>query len=169
MKRFLLILFSIGVLICALFLYQRAIIPPNSSEVTPPVLHQTSPSAPTHTPTSPISCLRIISPQKNQLIISPLTVTVVVDNTSNTCHWTVFEAQAGTIEIVDDEGTTIGTSALKTTDNWMTNKAVTYEGIVIFTKAPASDNIVLQITEENPSGKPNPQTVTLPLKTGGHE
>lgn len=118
---------------------------------------------------STVSCLQVVSPEKNQIALSPLTVTVVVNNTSKHCHWTVFEAQAGTIAVVDNEGTTIGTGVLKTTENWMTDTSVRYNGTVIFTKTPTSNNLILQITEENPSGTASPQLVTLPLKTAVHE
>ena len=169
MKRLLLLLFPIVILISALLLYRPTVPSPSSPKTKPSVSSLRNSPSPTATSTSTTSCLRIVKPKENQLIISPLTVSVVVDNTSTMCHWTVFEAQAGTIEIIDDAGTTVGTGILKTTDNWMTNKPVTYDGTIIFTQTPVSNTVVLQITEENPSGKPNPQTVTRPLRTSARE
>src|SRR6185369_5308191 len=108
--------------------------------------------------------LTITTPKQGTKITSPMTVTVIVDNTkSQSCHWTVFEAQAGTMTLTDSTGQTIGTGVLTTTSEWMTDKAVIYNGTINLTKIPASSYITLTVTEEDPSGKGGKQ-ITLPLK-----
>lgn len=106
------------------------------------------------------NALTMTNPQKGQKITSPLTVTVTIDNTKS-CHWTVFEAQAGTLTLQDNTGKIIGTGRLTTSANWMTDKPVTYTGTIEFTK-PETNELQLLIEEENPSGQES-QTVTIPL------
>lgn len=112
---------------------------------------------------TPCQALTIKTPLPNQRITPPsLSVKVVVDNTNPECHWTVFEAQAGTLELQDENKNTIGTGTLTTTDEWMANKPVTYEGTVSFSAIQQGKGNLL-ITEENPSGKDTPQSISLPL------
>ena len=103
-------------------------------------------------PTSAASCdaLSQITPLPGAKVTSPLTVTVTVDNTKN-CKWTVFEAQAGTVILKDDTGQTLGNGILQTTEDWMTEKPVTYTATFTFTK-PTTHDLTLIITEEDPSG-----------------
>lgn len=107
--------------------------------------------------------LTVITPQPGQQVSSPLPVSVIVDNRNPKCHWTVFEAQAGSMEIKDKNGTVLGTGILTTTNpNWMTVNPVTYKGTITFTR-PAGKKLSLTITEENPSGRPGAQQITIPL------
>lgn len=133
---------------------------PTSITATPsPSLSQNpSPSS------NPDSCraLRVTSPRANAKVTSPLSVRALVDNSNKECRWTVFEAQAATIEIQDEEGKTLGTGALTTTEEWMVTTPVNYSGKITFTK-PATTTGRLVVIEENPSGRPNPQTVVIPL------
>lgn len=101
-----------------------------------------------------------ITPRSGTKITSPLTVTVTVDNTKS-CKWTVFEAQAGTLTIKDSNGKALGTGILTTTGEWMTEQPVTYTGTIEFSE-PATDDVTLVITEEDPSGEGG-QTVSIPL------
>src|SRR6266576_6189957 len=70
--------------------------------------------------------LTIISPNKNQQVPNTFLVKVIVDNRNPKCHWTVFEAQAGKIEIADSKSKLIGSSILHASGEWMTNNPVTY-------------------------------------------
>lgn len=105
------------------------------------------------------SAIKIVSPEKNSKITSPLLVKVIINNTEE-CRWTVFEAQAGTVKIKDASGKELGQGVLKTTEEWTTDKPVNYEGEITFSK-PASATGIIEITEENPSGRPNPQKISL--------
>lgn len=78
------------------------------------------------------------------------------------CSWTVFEAQAGIVEIRDAQGLVIGQGTLTTQDEWMTSEPVNYAGSVALSVAP-SGRLTLVVTEENPSGEGTPDSVTLPL------
>ncbi len=106
--------------------------------------------------------LKIVSPTKDQQITSPVTVTVIVDNTNNQCKWTVFEAQAGTMTLKDSSGQTLGTGTLTTSYDWMTDQPVEYTGTITFSQ-PTGNKLKLLIEEENPSGQPGASQVTLPL------
>jgi len=107
--------------------------------------------------------LSLITPKVNQQVASPLVVTVVIDNSDTNCHWTVFEAQAGTIDIIDEDKSVIGQGVLTTEDDWMTDQPVTYKGSITFTKSPVGKILKLQIHEENPSGNSDTQILTFPL------
>src|SRR6185503_3778654 len=103
-------------------------------------------------PSSSITCnaLSNISPQSGAKVSSPLVVTMTVNNTKS-CKWTVFEAQAGIAELKDSTGQKIGTATLTTTQDWMTDQPVVYTGTIEFTTNPASSDLTLTITEEDPS------------------
>jgi hypothetical protein len=113
------------------------------------------------TPLPSCDALTNISPKAGDKVASPLTVTVTVDNTKS-CKWTVFEAQAGTLSLIDTTNQTIGTGTLTTSEEWMTDQPVVYQGTIEFTTTPASGDLTLKITEEDPSGQ-GPQEVTIPL------
>lgn len=108
--------------------------------------------------------LQIIKPASGQKVVSPIEVEVVVNNTNPKCHWSVFEAQAGTISLKDNTGQTIGTGILKTTSDWMTDQPVTYTGTINFDTTPSSNDLILTIFEEPPSGQPNSKQATILLK-----
>jgi hypothetical protein len=98
---------------------------------------------------------------------APISVTAVVDNTNMQalgCSWTVFEAQAGTIELKDGNGTVLGFGLLTTTQDWMTASPVTYTGQVTSNSvfAPGTP-LTLVFTEENPSGDGIPDTLVVPV------
>lgn len=118
---------------------------------------------PTITKAAPCKAIDVKSPFPNQKITPPkLTVTVVINNSNPACRWTVFEAQAGTLELQDENQNTIATGTLSTTQDWMTVKPVTYQGTISF-DAINTQRADLIITEENPSGGDNPQTISIPL------
>lgn len=124
-----------------------------------------SPTPIPQVPTKAPGCeaITVKNPLPDQKIMPPsLTVTVIIDNTNPTCHWSVFEGQAGTLELQDDEQNTLGTGTLTTNDDWTANKPVTYQGTVSFSSV-GGGKANLIITEENPSGSNNPQTIQIPL------
>lgn len=135
-----------------------------TAEITP-----TTGPTPTRTNEQPVptkiaikcSAISVLSPRDNAKITTPLTIRVVVDNRGD-CHWTVFEAQAGTVTITDGLGNTIGTGVLKTTQEWTAPNPVTYTASVTLSK-PTTSGGTLTITEENPSGKENPQKHSVPV------
>jgi hypothetical protein len=117
----------------------------------------------TSTPKPTCSGLTIQTPTKNQTISSPLEITAVVDNRNPLCNWRVYEAQAGTIEIKDTKGNIVGKGVLQTEDNWMQAEPVTYHAALTFSKPTTQTKAILTITEENPAGKPDAKSVSLPL------
>lgn len=120
-----------------------------------------SPYSHQQTTVSPIcDALTNITPQSETKITSPLTVNVTVDNTKS-CKWTVFEAQAGILTLKDSTGEILGSGTLTTSSEWMTEQPVVYTGIIEFTE-PATDDVTLIITEEDPSGQ-GAKTVSIPL------
>lgn len=126
--------------------------------------HPQSPTAITPSPSPVAACnaLTMITPQKGSKISSPLSISVIVDNTNPKCHWTVFEAQAGVAQLFDTNGNLLGQAVLKTNDDWTLQKPVPYNAVVTYTN-PSSGNLKLVLQEENPSGKPNPQKTTIGL------
>lgn len=128
------------------------------------------PSTPSPTPIPQVpaklpgcEAITIKSPLPDQKITPPsVIVTVVVDNTNPKCHWSVFEAQAGTLEIQDEDQNTLGTGTLSTNEDWTANKAIVYEGTVPLSSV-GGGKANLIITEENPVGSNNPQTIQIPL------
>lgn len=141
MKKYILylLLFILGIIIGYLLCSQTP------SSKTPPVC----------------DALTNISPKSGDKVTSPITVTVTIDNTK-TCKWTVFEAQAGTMEVKDTNGQILGTGTLTTTSEWMTDQPVEYTGTISLSGTPATNDIVLTIKEDDPSGQGS-QEVTIPL------
>jgi hypothetical protein len=109
------------------------------------------------------TALKIINPQPNEQVASDFTVKVVVDNTNPKCQWTVFEAQAGTINVVDSNGNTAGNGILKTSDNWMTKDPVTYSGTVSLNTNIPHGKLQLIINEKKPNGNQG-QTISIPIQ-----
>lgn len=107
------------------------------------------------------SALTVVSPKDNAIIGSQLTLKVIVDNTKE-CHWTVFEAQAGIVEITDGLGNLLGKGVLKTTEEWTKATPTTYTTQLQLKKAATSAGTIT-ISEENPSGKPDAQKYTIPV------
>lgn len=114
-------------------------------------------------PITACQALTIVTPHNNDTVTNTFTVTAIVDNKNPQCHWTVFEAQAGTITVKDKTGTTVGTGVLQTTDTWTTENPVTYTGQITLAPTTKHGTIQLTITEENPSGEPG-KTLAIPLQ-----
>lgn len=120
----------------------------------------------THAPstTSQPSCkaLTVVSPKENTSVGSSFTLQTVVDNRNSQCHWNVFEAQAGTVEVKDTTGNVVGAGTLVTGQEWITNNPVTYTATVILTPTTQIGQLTVSIHEENPRGKIG-QTVSFSL------
>ena len=136
---------------------------PNSNQVPPGT--PTNPSQPQvqSTGCTP-KALTVVEPQPGSTQTLPLQVSVIVDNGSQpNCTWTVFEAQAGIIQLLDSAGIAVGSGTLTTTQDWMTDDPVGYAGeipaIAIVPPGPAT----LVITEEDPSGMGDSQTIEIPI------
>lgn len=83
------------------------------------------------------------------------------------CIWTVFEGQAGYIEIKTKDGDLVGTGILKTNGEWMTAEPVYSEASVSLTKKmPEGTELRIKITEENPSGEGVIDILEIPVTVG---
>ncbi len=165
MKKVIISIIVLLVVILPVLLFFASKQSKKTTEVTP-----TSGPTPTRTNERPIpttkiavkcSAISVLSPRDNSKVITPLTVRVVVDNRGE-CHWTVFEAQAGTVTITDGLGKVVGQGVLKTAQEWTTPNPVTYTATITLSK-PTTSGGTLTITEENPSGKENPQKHSVPV------
>lgn len=106
--------------------------------------------------------LTIDTPQKGQQVTSPLVISVTVDNSKDNCRWSVFEAQAGSVDLVNDNGDVIGTTTLTTTEDWMTDEPTSYSGTITFTPDTNNKDYTIVVHEEKPSGLSG-KKITLPL------
>lgn len=145
-----------GIFLCILFggivLWMR----------NPLLPHPTEKLATTPAPTC--QPLTVITPKSGEKITSPLSISVIVDNTAcSSSHWTVWEAQAGTVTLEDNNGKVLGRAVLKTQDDWTLQKPTPYNAVIQYSARPDSGNLKLIIQEENPSGKPNPKSITVQL------
>jgi hypothetical protein len=113
-------------------------------------------------PKKACTALTVTTPNQGDTVTAPLHVQVVVDNTNPDCHWTVFEAQAGTMELRDGTDHLVGTGILTTAEDWMTDQPVTYTGTIPFTNMPVDNGLTLTISEDDPSGQ-NHQEIVVPL------
>ncbi|MFZ2803910.1 MAG: hypothetical protein WA001_01680 [Patescibacteria group bacterium] len=118
------------------------------------------PTAPATTTTAACQALTVLEPQPGAGASSPISVRAIVDNRNSSCHWTVFEAQAGSVVLQDPAGNILGQAPLKTTGDWTSSDPLEYDANVSLSK-PYTGVASLVITEEDPSGKPNPQTVSI--------
>ncbi len=106
--------------------------------------------------------LSVVSPLPNTTVSFPLEVKVIVDNTNAPdCRWTVFEAQAGFISLSDVNGpiALVGSSALTTTDDWMTTSPVTYTTTLTPVSNPTG-TVTITFNEEDVKGDGNAQTAS---------
>jgi len=83
------------------------------------------------------------------IIQSPLKITGRI----NGGGWSAFEAQAGTVEILDNQNKKISSDILKTTTDW-TKLPVSFEANLKFASA-ADQSGTLVFHNENPSGLPD--------------
>jgi len=110
--------------------------------------------------------LTLADPIPGGTVSFPLTIHVAVDNTqaqSLGCSWSVFEAQAGNVKVLDANGAEVGMGLVQTTEDWMTPSRVDYYSTITLFATPISKNLTLIFTEDNPSGKLNPNTFSMPV------
>lgn len=78
-------------------------------------------------------------------------------------RWTAFEGQAGTVEMVDADGTVLGSAPLKASSDWM-ELPVEFEASLVFDN-PKGEIVSLVFHNENASGLPERSAVmSLPLR-----
>lgn len=93
----------------------------------------------------------------------PIFVEGVVDNReAGSCRWTVFEGQAGRVEVFDVEDNLVSDGVLKTIEDWMTDEPRNYKAILNLGKAPVSKDLRIVITEEDPSGEGLGEKIEFP-------
>lgn len=114
---------------------------------------------------TPSSCqaLTITSPKPQEKVTSQFALQTVVDNRNPKCHWTVFEGQAGGVDVTDKSGQSVGKGTLQTSGEWTTDNPTTYSTTITLSPTTLTGKLTLTISEENPSGKSG-QTVTLPIQ-----
>jgi len=165
MKKAAILIVVLIVIILPVALYFSSKQTKKTSDIVP-----TSGPTPTKTNEQPVpttavvkkcDAITVLSPKDNTRVVSPLTIRVTIDNRGE-CNWTVFEAQAGTVTVTDGLGNVVGTGILKTKEEWTTPNPVTYTAVVTLSK-PSTSGGTLTVTEENPSGKANPQKHLVPV------
>ncbi len=109
--------------------------------------------------------LTVNSPMPTSGVIFPLIINATVDNTQMStlgCSWTVFEGQAGTVDIKDAQGATLAIGVLQTTSNWMTTAPTVYTStITSLSNSIYTGPLNIIFTEENPADFPTPDTLTV--------
>ncbi len=100
--------------------------------------------------------LTVTKPTPNEAVVFPLTVNAVIDNSLSSslgCSWTVFEAQAAVVEVIDSENNKVGQGLLVTEGDWMTSSPVNYKAVVSLEDGVSSEEeLTLRFNEEDPSG-----------------
>jgi hypothetical protein len=104
-----------------------------------------------------IACaLHSLTPELNSHTKNPVAISVLVDNTNKDCaKWTVFEGQAGVVELYDDHDVLLEQGVLTTNSDWTTGFPATYTaslGNFLYT-----GKVKLIIKEEDPSGQKEPK------------
>ena len=98
-------------------------------------------------------------PVANQVITSPLKIT----GTVNGDGWIGFEAQVGTVKLLDDAGNVLGFGILTAQGEWM-QQVINFETTLTF-KPTTKDSGSLVFYNENPSGEAERnKTFILPVK-----
>ncbi len=105
--------------------------------------------------------IHFIQPKHQEEVTSPVHLEVVVDNSKENCFWTVFEGQAGMIELYSHTGQLLGKAPLYTQGEWMTSTPVTYKSEIEYSEYVGP--ITALLTEENPSGIEAPQYTSMIL------
>jgi hypothetical protein len=160
-KIFALVLLIIVIIGSVYFINQKKTIAPGQTATTG------SNNTPQHQGPSTNCGMTITSPTEGSTVTFPLSIDATVDNTnaqSLGCSWGVFEAQAGNVQVKDPSGNILAQVPLTTTDNWMTTGPVAYTATIASLSNPAySGPLTLLFTEDNSSGKPNPDTLTIQI------
>lgn len=103
----------------------------------------------------------INSPQKGEIISSPLSITGQINGDG----WSGFEGQAGTVKLLDENGKILGTAVLEATTDWM--KLPTKFKAILKFSSPKAQGGMLVFKNENPSDMPeNNREFGLAVKIG---
>ena len=96
----------------------------------------------------------------------PLKVDGLVSGKEGSGHsWVVFEGEAGSMHILNENGQESGMGILKADGDWMTGKPVKVSGVIELEK-PASRSIYLEIRENYPANADEgraPYSIIIPL------
>ncbi len=96
-----------------------------------------------------MSGLTVTTPAAHASISSPLRVAGEIAGDG----WVAFEAQAGTVELLDGEGKRLASGILSVTGDWMT-LPVSFTGTLLFEAPSRPQSGTLVFRNENPSGDP---------------
>jgi hypothetical protein len=108
--------------------------------------------------------ISVLSPLPGSTHTFPLMVSVLVENDKNPdCAWTLFEAQAGLVQLYDRTGAEVGSAPLTTTQNWMTTGPVGFTALIDTAMVVPPGEARIVITEEDPSGMGDVQTIEIPF------
>ncbi len=104
--------------------------------------------------------IQILTPKLNAEISSPL----VISGYINGAGWTAFEAQAGTVKLLDENNNVLGTALLAITDESWMKQFNNFKGELSFVSSK-DQNGTLVFKNENASGDPvRDKTFVLPVK-----
>lgn len=109
--------------------------------------------------------LTVQLPAPTATVSFPMEVKGVVDNRqASPCGpWIIFEAEAGTMEVQDINGTVVGRGILRAQGEWMTAGPVPVIGTIALDREPANNTARLVITSTDPSGAQTPQVISIPI------
>jgi len=103
--------------------------------------------------------LNIAWPKTNQIVNSGFMISGYI----NGCGWVPFEAEAGTVQILDSFGAPISEVILLQIDgDWMSLPAV-FNTTINFSSLPKTKTGFIIFTNNDPSGN-NPKVINLPIK-----
>ena len=101
--------------------------------------------------------IKVLKPQPNQTIESPLTI-------EGEARGTWFFEATFPVKLLDANGDVIATHFAQAQDDWMTEDFVLFKSELIFEK-PATDTGVLILEKDNPSGLPeNDASIEIPVR-----
>ncbi len=103
------------------------------------------------------SLINVISPKSEELISSPLNIKGITKP-----GWVVFEAQAGTATLYDENGNKLGFAILRATGEWM-KPEVEFEGSLVFS-APKTATGKLVFKDDNPKDESEAKTFEMPVR-----
>jgi len=105
--------------------------------------------------------IQINLPKENAEISSPMEIAGSINGNG----WIAFEAQAGTVKLIDKDNNVLGSAILQVTDeNWM-KQFNNFKAELIFSNPKNLKNAELVFKNENPSGDPSrDKTFTIPVK-----
>lgn len=97
-----------------------------------------------------------LTPEPGSHVKSSVNISVLIDNTNTDCApWVVFEGQAGTVSLYNENDKLLDTGVLTTTSDWTTGFPVTYSASL--SNFVYTGRVKLVFTEENPSGQGHPK------------